>query len=82
LVKTPNTDKDDHKEGIVAIDNKEYFFRALYTSAHSENSPLLFIKHPVAIVTIAQAGNYNLQVHPVAKGNELFKLKAVLLEPL
>ena len=82
ILEYANNDKDDHKEGIVAIDNKEYYFRALYTSDYSENSPLLFIKHPVAIVTIAKAGNYNLQVHPVAKGNELFKLKAVFLEPL
>jgi len=82
ILEYSNTDKDNKKEAVVEIDNKTYYFRALYTSDYSESSPLLFIKHPVAIITIAKAGNYQLAIHPVGKGNELFKLKSVLLEPL
>jgi alpha-L-fucosidase len=71
-----------NQEGVVEVNSKTFYFRTLYTSDYNISSPLLFIKHPVAIVSIDKAGIYNLSVRPVRQGNELFKLKSVLLEPL
>jgi alpha-L-fucosidase len=70
------------QEGCVTIANKDFFFRTLRTSEFDKNAPLMFIKHPVAIITIKQAGIYSIAVHPTQQGKELFKLKTVILEPI
>ncbi len=71
-----------HREGVMKIDHAQYYFETLYTSDYSSSDPLLFIKHPVAIITIKKPGLYHLDVQPASEGKELFKLKSVLLEPL
>ena len=73
------------QEGGVEINNRQYLFRTLYTSDYDNGNPLLFIKHSVAIISIDKAGIYQLTLHPMGrgeKGQELFKLKSLLLEPL
>ena len=72
------------QEGAVEINNRQYLFRTLYTSDYDNGNPLLFIKHSVAIISIDKAGIYQLSLHPVngGKGQELFKLKSLMLEPL
>ncbi|MHA4809502.1 alpha-L-fucosidase [Flavitalea flava] len=62
--------------------NQEYHFETLRTSAYSENEPLLFLKHPVAISSIKAPGLYTIRIHPLKNGKELFQLKALLLEPV
>jgi len=76
------TKESANQGGNVSINNRQYFFRTLFTSDYSSSAPLLFVKHAVAIVSVTQSGVYNLSVQPVRDGKELFKLKAVLLEPL
>lgn len=70
------------QEGSVILNDKEFFFRTLRTSEFIKSAPLLFIKQPVAIAHFAKAGTYTLTVHPLRQGNELFKLKSVILEPV
>ncbi|MDP4129543.1 MAG: alpha-L-fucosidase [Bacteroidota bacterium] len=69
------------QEGILEFDGQDYKFRTLRTSAYDENEPLLFIKHPVSMVTVSHPGIYTVKIHPLHNGNELFYLKAVLFEP-
>lgn len=70
------------QEGSIKINGEKYLFRTLRTSAYDKHSPLMFIKHPVAITSISQPGRYTLAIHPLQQGKELFKLKTILLEPL
>ncbi len=70
------------QEGSVLLNEKEYKFETLRTSALEENKPILFIRHPVAIITITHAGLYNIGLAPGQHGKELFNLKSILLEPV
>ena len=70
-----------NQEGILEITGKKYLFRTLHTSEFASNSPLLFIKHTVAIITIEKSGFYTITIRPFQQGKELFKLKTVILEP-
>ncbi len=76
---TPESAK---QEGLLSLNGQTYYFRTLRTSPYEKSAPLLFIRHPVAIVTIAKPGIYKLNLHPLQKGQELFKLKTVLMEPV
>jgi alpha-L-fucosidase len=71
-----------NQEGVVEINNADFRFRTLHTSEYDQNEPLLFIRHPVAIVSIGQRGVYTVRIRPENKGVTLFNLKAVLLEPV
>jgi alpha-L-fucosidase len=70
------------QEGAVFVDGKEYRFQTLRTSSLEESKPVLFIRHPVAIVTITQPGIYTFRLAPGQSGKELFNLKSILLEPV
>lgn len=70
------------QEGIMEFDHKEYKFLTLRTSEFNSGKPLLFIKHPVAIVSVAKAGIYTIKLRPETDGKELFKLKSVILQPV
>jgi len=70
------------QEGVLHFGGQEYYFRTLKTGEYDKKAPLMFIQHPVAIVTVTKPGNYMLAVNPVIKGAELFKLKQVILEPV
>ncbi|GLU56813.1 alpha-L-fucosidase [Dyadobacter frigoris] len=76
------TEEGSKQEGVLEFDQKTFFFETLRTSDFSVYKPMLFIKHPVATVTIDKAGIYNLVVKPLKEGKELFKLKSIILEPL
>ncbi|MFT3827178.1 MAG: alpha-L-fucosidase [Chitinophagaceae bacterium] len=70
------------QEGRLSINGKDFFFRTLRSSEYEKSAPLMFIQHPVAIISIKAPGNYSLSVCPQQQGKELFKLKTVLLEPV
>ncbi len=70
------------QEGRLAINGKEFFFRTLRTSEYEKSAPLMFIQHPVAIISVKVPGIYNLSICPQQQGNELFKLKTLLIEPV
>jgi alpha-L-fucosidase len=70
------------QEGVLEFDKNEYKFSTLRTSEYNESEPLLFIKHPVSMITVSKPGIYTLKIHPLHDGNELFDLKAVLIEPV
>lgn len=70
------------QEGIVAFDKQDYHFRTLRTSEYDINKPLLFIKHPVAIIHVTSAGPYSIKIHPLHNGNNLFNLRSILLQPI
>jgi alpha-L-fucosidase len=74
--------ENSRQEGIVQIGDKEYRFETLRTSACATNEPLLFIRHPVAIISIGKPGTCIVKIHPLKKGKELFKLQSMLLEPV
>lgn len=70
------------QEGSVTINGEDFFFRTLRTSQFDKSSPLMFIKHPVAITTFLKQGDYTIAIHPTQNGKELFKLKTIILEPI
>lgn len=74
--------ENSRQEGIVQIGDKEYRFETLRTSAYATNEPLLFIRHPVAIISIGKPGTCIVKIHPLKNGKELFKLQSMLLEPV
>jgi len=71
-----------NQEGSIKMNGQEFFFRTLHTGEFNQNEPLMFIKHPVAVTTIKNPGVYTITIQPLQEGKELFKLKAVQLEPL
>jgi alpha-L-fucosidase len=70
------------QEGVLGFNGKDYLFQTLHTSEYDSHQPLLFIRRNIAITTVASPGIYTLSIHPVRQGNELFKLKTVILEPV
>lgn len=71
------------QEGIMEFDHKTYKFQTLRTSEFNSSRPLLFIKHPVATVTVLKPGIYTLNLRPELNNTkELFKLKSVILQPI
>ncbi|MBO9617636.1 MAG: alpha-L-fucosidase [Niabella sp.] len=71
-----------NQEGSLEIGDKTFLFRTLRTSEYDHKAPLLFIKHPVAIFTVAKPGIYRIVVKPFKQGKELFKLKSIIVEPI
>jgi alpha-L-fucosidase len=71
-----------NQEGILEVNGQVYNFRTLHTSEYNINEPLLFIQHPVALVTFDKPGLYTITIRPVRKGNSLFSLKNLLLVPV
>ncbi|ALL04862.1 alpha-L-fucosidase [Pedobacter sp. PACM 27299] len=71
------------QEGIMEFDHKTYKFQTLRTSEFNSSRPLLFIKHPVATITVLKPGIYALNLRPELNNTkELFKLKSVILQPI
>ncbi|MNY26679.1 hypothetical protein D3C86_1605390 [compost metagenome] len=64
------------------VNGEEFLFRTLRTSEFDRKAPLPFIDHNVATTTFTKRGNYTISIHPLQNGKELFKLKAVLVEPV
>ena len=71
-----------NQEGILQLNGKDYFFRTLRTSELDRKGPVLFIQHAVAICSVQNAGNYTINIRPMHKGNELFKLKSIVVAPV
>lgn len=76
------SEENAKQEGIMEFDHKIYKFQTLRTSEYSSGKPLLFIKHPVAIVSVAKTGIYTIKISPETNAKELFKLKSVILQPV
>lgn len=69
------------QEGIVYFNEQPVYFRTLKTGSFEKTAPLMFIKHNIGIVT-AKPGFAVIKIKPLFNGNELLKLKAVILEPV
>ncbi|MFH6991729.1 alpha-L-fucosidase [Flavobacterium sp. FlaQc-48] len=76
------SEENAKREGSMSVDNQEFLFRTLRTSKYNSRSPLNLIDHNVATKSFSKAGIYTISIRPLQKGNELFKLKSVLLEPV
>jgi alpha-L-fucosidase len=72
----------ERQEGALNINGRDYQFETLPVSDYESHKPLLFIKQTVAVITVAHPGNYELNIHPLHSGKELFKLKTIWLEPV
>ncbi len=70
------------QEAAIELNNGSYRFETLATSDYNSHRPLLFIKHPVADVSIEKAGEYVLKIHPLINGKELFFLKSIIIKPI
>jgi len=70
------------QEGSMNVNNQEFLFRTLRTSAFDNKAPLPFIKHTIATTTFTKAGVYQINIKPLQNGVELFKLKSVHLAPV
>lgn len=74
---------DDGQEGLLSVNNQTYPFLTLRTTdKYDAWKPLLFVRHPVAIVTVPAPGAYTLRIAPKQAGKELLKLKTIQLEPV
>lgn len=69
-------------EGALRVNGQEFLFRTLRTSEFDKSAPLPFIRHTVATTTFAKSGLYTIALSPLQNGKELFKLKAIILEPV
>lgn len=74
--------ESERQEGSLTINKQTYLFRTLQTSAFDKKSPLMFIKHTIATTTFKKPGLYTITLKPLQNGNELFKLKSIILEPI
>lgn len=70
------------QEGKMMVNGQEFLFRTLRTSEFDKKAPLPFIKHVIATTTFSNAGSYSVTIQPLQNGVELFKLKAVIMEPV
>jgi alpha-L-fucosidase len=75
-------EKSSKQEGLLAFNNKAYKFQTLRTSEFDSGKPLLFIKHPVTIVSVGKPGVYTIKITPEQEGEPLFYLKSVILQPV
>ncbi|NML21847.1 alpha-L-fucosidase [Pseudoflavitalea sp. G-6-1-2] len=69
------------QEGIVYFNEQPVYFRTLKTGSFEKTAPLMFIKHNIGTVS-AKPGLATIKIKPLINGNELLKLKAVILEPV
>ncbi|MBO9638638.1 MAG: alpha-L-fucosidase [Siphonobacter aquaeclarae] len=75
--------REPGQEGIVTFGEQTYPFLTLKTTdTYDSYQPLLFLRQPIAIVTVSAPGNYLLRIAPKRSGKELLKLKTVQLEPV
>lgn len=71
------------QEGIVRIGDQKLQFLSLETGEYNSHKPLLFIQHPIGIITIRQKGAYRLQIRPYISGTkELFRLRNLIIQPV
>jgi alpha-L-fucosidase len=71
------------QEGVLKFNGEDYFFRTLKTGEFDRRTPMLFIDHAVATVTVKEKGNYKIVVHPYIDGSkELFKLRGINIKPV
>jgi alpha-L-fucosidase len=75
-------EKSSKQEGQLVFNNKAYKFQTLRTSEFDSGKPLIFIKHPVAIVSVGKPGVYTIRITPEQEGEPLFNLKSVILQPV
>lgn len=69
-------------EGVIEINKQQYLFRTMRTTEIDKKGPVLFIKHDVAVINISKSGVYDISINPLYEGNEIFKLKTVVMEPV
>jgi alpha-L-fucosidase len=75
------------QEGALNFAGTDYFFRVLETGdfndpgGFSKRKPIMFIDHPVAVVQIDQAGEYELSLRPDQEDENLMMLTHVIIEP-
>lgn len=74
--------ESEKQEGKMRINGQEFLFRTLRTSAFDKKAPLPFIRQVIATTTFGNAGEYKITIQPLQDGDELFKLKAVIMEPV
>lgn len=70
-------------EGAVSVAGQTVNFQSLETGEYDSHKPLMYINHSIGLVTIKQAGAYQLTVrpeHPLSQ--DLFWLKDVVLQPI
>lgn len=76
------SESGSRQEGILEVNGQPFLFRTFRTSEFDRKAPLLFIKHPVAILHVEKPGMYTLTVKPAKAGAELMKLKSIIAEPV
>ncbi len=71
-----------NQEGSIEMNGQNFLFRTLHTGEFNESEPLMFMQHSIAVTSIKKPGYYSILIKPLTAGNELFKLKRVILQPL
>jgi len=76
----------ENAEGTLEIASEktvaDYPFRVLLTGERDAWKPVLFIDQPIAIIKIADVGEYELRIRPSQSDKELFLLKSIVIEPV
>lgn len=75
--------ENSRQEGVIEFNQQSYLFQTVRTGGNYTNKePLMFYDHHIANITVTEPGIYPLKIHSYKEGNELFKLKSVLIEPV
>ena len=69
-------------QGVVEIAGQTLGFEAVKTGEFDPHQPLLFLHHPLGIVTLPAGQTLPLVVRPAVAGPELFWLRRIVIEPV
>jgi alpha-L-fucosidase len=70
------------QDGIIKIGEDALHFQTLLTGEYDSHEPLVFIRHPVGVVSIKAPGIIPATVLPANTGQELFWLRRLVVEPV
>jgi len=73
--------KQAGQQGMLSINEADYYFRVLETGEFDPTSPLMFIDHPVAVVDFEEVGEYEVTIRPLEVDGDLMKLNHVEIQP-
>lgn len=75
--------EDSKQEGLLQVGDQKFYFETLGTGSYDTWRPLMFIRHSVAMISVASSGEKTIKVAPVNESqSELFKLSKIIIEPV
>jgi alpha-L-fucosidase len=70
------------REGLLEMGDRRIAFETLRTAEYDRHQPLIFVRHPLGILSVDTAGERTLAIRPEIAGAEMFWLRRVVIEPV